>query len=149
MMRNPLLCLITLCTLIILPGEVFAVCFAIYDKSDNVAYMSTDPPFDLSLPFSQSLNSKYAGGHMVVNERCPYVDMGVSSFGNENKGKVERNSIINPRQSTAKLTLNQAMPAQAAPDAKNDLTGQMNEQLTDEYNQEMTYMEEDQLIGNE
>ena len=86
---------------------------------------------------------------MVVNERCPYVDMGVSSFGNENKGKVERNSIINPRQSTAKLTLNQAMPAQAAPDAKNDLTGQMNEQLTDEYNQEMTYMEEDQLIGNE
>ena len=45
MMRNPLLCLITLCTLIILPGEVFAVCFAIYDKSDNVAYMSTDSSF--------------------------------------------------------------------------------------------------------
>ncbi len=46
----------------------FAACYAVYDKFDKVVYKSSEPPFDLSIPISEGIKSKYPGGYLIQSE---------------------------------------------------------------------------------
>lgn len=43
----------------------FAACYTVYDKSDKPVYKSSEPPFDLSIPISEGIKSKYPGGYLI------------------------------------------------------------------------------------
>ena len=43
----------------------FAACYTVYDKSDKPVYKSSEPPFDLSIPISEGIISKYPGGYLI------------------------------------------------------------------------------------
>lgn len=43
-----------------------ATCYIVYDKLDTAVYRSTKPPFDLSLPVSDSIALKYPGGYLIA-----------------------------------------------------------------------------------
>jgi len=42
-----------------------AACYTVYDKSDKPVYKSSEPPFDLSIPISEGIKSKYPGGYLI------------------------------------------------------------------------------------
>lgn len=49
----------------------FAACYTVYDKSDKPIYKSSEPPFDLSIPISEGIKSKYPGGYLIqTSERA-------------------------------------------------------------------------------
>ena len=53
-------------TLILAFGSTsFAACYTVYDKSDKPVYKSSEPPFDLSIPISEGITSKYPGGYLI------------------------------------------------------------------------------------
>lgn len=47
----------------------FAACYTVYDKSDKPVYKSSEPPFDLSIPISEGIKSKYPGGYLVQDSQ--------------------------------------------------------------------------------
>jgi len=53
--------------MVALPAASFAACYTVYDKSDKPVYKSSEPPFDLSIPISEGIKSKYPGGYLIQN----------------------------------------------------------------------------------
>lgn len=60
--------LLLLFTLMILPTSSFSVCYTVYDSSDRPVYKSYDPPFDMSLPISEGIQSKFPGGYLIQSD---------------------------------------------------------------------------------
>lgn len=46
-----------------------AACYTVYDKSDKPVYKSSEPPFDLSIPISEGIKSKYPGGYLIQDSQ--------------------------------------------------------------------------------
>ena len=62
--------ILLVCLVIVLPITSFAECYTVYDKSDKPVYKSFEPPFDLSIPISEGIKSKFPGGYLIQsNER--------------------------------------------------------------------------------
>jgi len=57
--------LILVVSILAFSSTSFAACYTVYDKSDKPVYKSSEPPFDLSIPFSEGIKSKYPGGYLI------------------------------------------------------------------------------------
>lgn len=57
--------------LLALPVASVATCYTVYDSSDKAVYKSTEPPFDLSIPISEGVRTKFPGGHLAMSNSSP------------------------------------------------------------------------------
>ena len=46
-----------------------ATCYRIFDPTGQVVYQSSTPPVDLSGSISQAVESKFPGGHLIINQQ--------------------------------------------------------------------------------
>ncbi len=46
-----------------------ATCYRIFDSTGQVVYQSSTPPVDLSGSISQAVESKFPGGHLIIDQQ--------------------------------------------------------------------------------
>lgn len=73
----------------------FATCYTVYDKSDKIVYKSSEPPFDLSTPISEGIQSKYPGGYLIKTEsRICYLPEKTNSAGISVNKKIKKRETL-------------------------------------------------------
>ena len=62
-----------LATTLLLAGGQAMACYVVYDRNNQVAYSSQQPPVDMSRPLHETLPARFPGGHLVFTNGadCP------------------------------------------------------------------------------
>ena len=58
--------LLTLATLLALPGLASANCYSVYDAHNRLAFQSTIAPVDLSTRISDGMRTRFPGGYLIM-----------------------------------------------------------------------------------
>jgi hypothetical protein len=66
MRKTRLTALSSLAAMLIVPSLASANCYSIYDAKNQLAFQSTIAPVDLSTRISDSMRTRFPGGHLVM-----------------------------------------------------------------------------------